>query len=61
MTLLVIGLIVFIGVHSLRIAAPDWRENTIARIGPGAWKGIYALLSIAGVALINLRFRRRAE
>ncbi len=49
---LVVGLIVFLGVHSVRIVADNWRGATLARIGPGAWKGLYSLVSVLGLALI---------
>lgn len=52
MTALVAGLIVFLGVHSLRIFAEPWRVRTIARIGGNAWKGAYSLVSIAGFVLL---------
>ena len=52
MTLLIAGLIVFLGVHSLRIFAEDWRGRQIARLGPGAYKGIYSLASVLGLALV---------
>jgi uncharacterized membrane protein len=52
MTLLVIGLVLFLGVHSVRIFADDWRRHTVSRIGLGAWKAAYSLLSIAGFVLI---------
>jgi uncharacterized membrane protein len=49
---LVAGLVVFLGVHSIRIFAPHWRERMIARIGAGPWKVIYSLASLAGFLLI---------
>ena len=52
MTLLVLGLVLFLGVHSLRIAGEGFRAKQIARLGPNAWKGLYSLASIAGFALI---------
>jgi uncharacterized membrane protein len=52
MTLLILGLVIFLGVHSVRIVAEGWRARTIARIGAGAWKGAYSLLSLAGFALL---------
>lgn len=52
MAWLIVGLVVFLGVHSVRILAPDWRAQTIERVGEGAWKGVYSLLSIAGFVLI---------
>jgi uncharacterized membrane protein len=52
MSLLVIGLIVFLGVHSVRIVADDWRSVQIARRGEGAWKGVYSLVSAVGLGLV---------
>jgi uncharacterized membrane protein len=52
MTWLILGLIIFLGAHSVRIFADGWRSRTIARIGGNKWKGLYTLISIAGFALI---------
>jgi len=52
MTYLVLGLIIFLGVHSVRIFADGWRSAQIARLGPGAWKGIYSVASLAGFVLL---------
>lgn len=52
MTALVIGLLLFLGAHSVRIVADPWRSATLARVGEGAWKGVYSLVSLAGFALI---------
>ena len=48
MTWLILGLVAFLGVHSVRRLAPGWREARIAAIGRNAWRGIYSLFSIAG-------------
>lgn len=52
MTFLVIGLILFLGVHSLRVFADDWRAARIASMGPGKWKGAYTIVSLIGLVLI---------
>jgi len=52
MTMLIIGLLLFLGVHSTRIVADSWRTAQLQRLGEGAWKGIYSLLSLAGFGLI---------
>ena len=52
MWLLVLGLLLFLGVHSVRIVADGWRTRCIARLGAGRWKGLYSLLSLLGLALI---------
>ncbi len=52
MIYLVLGLILFLGVHSIRIIADGFRTRTIARGGLLPWKGVYALVSIAGFVLL---------
>jgi uncharacterized membrane protein len=52
MPLLVLGLALFLGLHSVRIFADRWRTAQIARRGEGVWKLGYALLSLAGLVLI---------
>jgi len=52
MSLLILGLVLFLGVHSVRIFADGWRTRVRAQYGEMAWKGVYTLLSVAGFALI---------
>lgn len=52
MPVLILGLLLFLGIHSLRIFADDWRNRQIARIGLMRWKGLYSVLAIAGFVLI---------
>lgn len=52
MKLLILGLLLFLGVHSVRIVADGWRSRTIARLGEGPWKGLYTLASLAGFGLL---------
>lgn len=52
MTVLLLGLLLFLGTHSLRVVAGGWRESHIARWGAGPWKGLYSLLSFVGLLLI---------
>jgi uncharacterized membrane protein len=40
MLLLILGLIVFLGVHSTRLFAPEWRARQITGKGLMAWKGM---------------------
>ena len=47
MIYLVLGLVLFLGVHSVSIIAPAWRDRIAARLG-NAWRGIYSLITIAG-------------
>ena len=52
MIFLWIGLMLFLGVHSVRIFAEGFRTRTIAGLGPLAWKGLYTVVSLAGFALL---------
>ncbi|HEX8957172.1 MAG TPA: NnrU family protein [Burkholderiaceae bacterium] len=52
MLVMIAGLIVFLGVHSLRIFADGWRTAQIARMGRLPWRGLYSLVSLAGFALV---------
>lgn len=52
MIYLILGLVVFLGVHSVSIVAPNWRDAMMARVGEPAWKGVYAALSIAGFVVL---------
>jgi uncharacterized membrane protein len=52
MSVLILGLLIFLGVHSLRIFADGWRSRQIARLGEKPWKGLFALTSIIGFVLI---------
>jgi uncharacterized membrane protein len=52
MTILILGLLLFLGVHSVRMVADGWRARQIARLGEHLWKGAYSLLSVLGFGLI---------
>jgi uncharacterized membrane protein len=56
MTMLVLGLVIFLGVHSVRIFAEGWRTAMVARLGANGWKGVYSLASLVGLALIVVGF-----
>jgi uncharacterized membrane protein len=52
MIVLVLGLLIFLGVHSIRVFADGWRTAQIARLGMGTWKSLYAVAALAGFVLI---------
>lgn len=52
MTLLILGLVLFLAVHSTRIVADGWRTRMVARMGEIPWKAVYSIVSIAGFVLI---------
>lgn len=52
MIVLIAGLVVFLGIHAVRIFADGWRTQMIDRHGERTWKGLYSVLSLAGFGLI---------
>jgi uncharacterized membrane protein len=52
MITLVAGLVVFLGAHSVRVFADDWRAARIAAMGEQRWKLVYSILSIVGFVLV---------
>ena len=52
MALLILGLVLFLGVHSVRVFAEGARTRFIAQRGENAWKGMYSVLSILGFVLL---------
>jgi uncharacterized membrane protein len=56
MEMLVLGLALFLGVHSIAIVAPRFRDRALARLGEGGWKGLYALVSLTGFVLLVYGF-----
>jgi uncharacterized membrane protein len=56
MTLLVIGLVLFFGVHSLVIVAPGARERLQQGLGRHGWRGVHSVVSLAGFVLIVMGY-----
>lgn len=56
MPVLILGLIVFLGLHSIRIVADDWRVRQIERIDLNRWKAFYSIVAIIGFVLICVGF-----
>lgn len=51
MLILIIGLFLFLGIHSISIIAEDFRNSMVAKSKNG-WKIIYSLISVVGIVLI---------
>ena len=49
---LILGLALFLGIHSLRLFAPTWRAAQIAKMCEMPWKGVYTVASFIGLGLI---------
>ena len=52
MLLLILGLLIFLGAHSVAIVAPAWRSAQVAARGEKSWKALHGAVSLAGFALI---------
>ena len=52
MTLLILGLVLFLGIHSISIFAVGWRDAQVAQRGEPAWKGLFSIASLVGFVLI---------
>ncbi|MCX7171603.1 MAG: NnrU family protein [Proteobacteria bacterium] len=52
MTYFIIGLLIFLGTHSVRIIADEWRSSQVSRLGLIPWKLLYGLVSACGFGLI---------
>lgn len=52
---LFLGMVLFFGIHSMSVVALPLRERLAARSELG-WKGIYSLVSLAGLVLIALGY-----
>ncbi|CEA05049.1 NnrU protein [Pseudomonas saudimassiliensis] len=52
MLVLILGLVLFLGIHSMRLFAADWRATQIDRRGLLAWKGIFSIIAVLGLVLI---------
>ncbi len=56
MTFLVAGIALFVGVHSVRLVAPEFRKQFIATHGAKTWKLIFTADSLLGLGLIIYGF-----
>lgn len=56
MGILILGLVLFLGTHSIGIVAPAWRERLRSRLGELGWKALYSVFSLLGFVLICYGF-----
>lgn len=52
LSILVAGLVLFLGMHATRIPNDQRRSGMIARLGKNKYRGIYTAMSIVGLVLI---------
>ncbi|GAA6141681.1 NnrU family protein [Hydrogenophaga sp. 5NK40-0174] len=49
---LVLGLVIFLGAHSVAIVAPEWRLRQMELRGERGWKSLFSVVSFVGLGLI---------
>lgn len=49
MALLLVGLVLFIGIHSIRLFAYEWRESMIEQLGKKNWQLLHAAVAFIGI------------
>lgn len=56
MGVLILGLLIFLGGHSVRLVAEPWRNEQFALLGERRWKGFYSLAAAIGLVMIVLGY-----
>lgn len=56
MTLLIIGIVIFIGAHLLAMLFTGPRDRLLARLGENTYKGLFSLVSAIGLGLMIYGF-----
>ncbi|GEO84028.1 MULTISPECIES: NnrU family protein [Alphaproteobacteria] len=52
MTVLILGIILFIGTHMVRVVAPGFRTAMVERFGDGGWKAIHGVASVISLVVL---------
>ncbi len=52
MIYLILGLLLFLGAHAVRIAAEDWRQRVCAQIGETRWRLAISAVSLLGFVIM---------
>lgn len=56
MPLLILGIVLFLGLHLIRVVAPGLRASMIASLGESGWKAAYSVASIVTLILLIYGF-----
>lgn len=56
MALFIIGLVLFLGIHLVRVVAPGMRLRMIAALGDGPYRGVYSVAVILSLCLLIYGF-----
>ena len=49
---LIVGLVLFFGMHSVSIVSRPWRDAMAARLGEWPWRILYSVVSLIGIVLV---------
>ena len=52
MGLLILGLVIFLGAHSISIVGEGWRNSLVSKLGDAPYKIVYSVASLIGLILI---------
>lgn len=52
MEILILGLVIFLGTHSIGLFAHGWRDQMVNRLGAPTWKIAFSVVSLIGFVLI---------
>jgi len=61
MVIFIIGIIIFLGSHSVRIFADPWRSSMIEKLGEKKWKGLHTLISLFGFILLIIGYAQARQ
>ena len=61
MVIFIIGIILFLGSHSVRIFAEPWRTRMLHQLGEKKWKGLYTLVSLFGFILLIIGYSQARQ
>ncbi|NLS15526.1 NnrU family protein [Rhizobium sp. P40RR-XXII] len=56
MALLILGIVLFLGIHLIRVVAPGLRSSMIASLGESGWKIAYSIASIVTLIILVYGF-----
>lgn len=52
MTLMIAGLVLFLGMHSVQLFAPGLKPSIVDKIGANGWKILYSVVSLVGFVVL---------
>ncbi|MDL2409307.1 NnrU family protein [Rhizobium calliandrae] len=61
MSLLILGIVLFLGIHLIRVLVPGFRSSMVSKIGEPGWKIGYSIASIVTLILLIYGFGRARD